>query len=134
MTVDHREKEFEKSIVDHLVKHGSYIEGTTSEFDNQKALLPQTLIAFIRNTQPKAWEKLSAIHQDKVEENFIKRLCKELDNGILKVLRHGITDYGVHFDLMYSAPETSLNSEAIELYNMNILTVIRQVNHSPKSY
>jgi len=49
---------------------------------------------------------------------------------MIHVLRHGITDYGIHVDLMYSAPQTGLNPDAVELYNRNILTVIRQVKHS----
>jgi len=131
MTVDHKEKEFERSIVQHLVEHGGYVEGDPADFDSHLALDKSSTLSFIKNSQPKAWEKLSSIHQAKVEENFIKRLCRELDShGMLHVLRHGITDYGVNLKLMYSAPETSLNPESVELYNKNILTVTRQVHHS----
>ncbi len=134
MTVDHREREFERSIVEHLVKHGSYTEGNPGDYDAHNALLPGTVIAFVKDSQPKAWERLATVHQAKVEENFIARLCKELDtNGMLHVLRHGVMDYGIHVDLMYSAPHTGLNPEAMELYRKNILTVIRQVNHSEKN-
>ena len=79
MTVDHKEKEFERSIVQQLVEHGGYVEGNPDEFDNHLALLPRTVITFVKDSQPKAWKRLSTIHQAKVEENFIKR------NGILMV-------------------------------------------------
>ena len=101
MTVDHKEREFERSIVEHLVKHGGYIEGKPADFDAHNALVTESVIAFIKDSQPKAWERLVTIHQRKAKDNFITRLCKELDtHGMLHVLRHGVTDYGVHVDLM----------------------------------
>src|SRR4030042_5362667 len=134
MIVDHREREFENSIIAHLVEHGGYIEGNPVGFDCRNALDIATVLKFIISSQPRKWEKLCTIHQDKVEDNFIKRLCSELDSkGMLGVLRHGLDDYGVHFDLMYSAPETTLNQEAIGNYNKNILTVTRQVHFSEKN-
>ncbi len=134
MTTDHKEKEFEQSIVQHLVDHGGYVEGKPEDFDPKLALLPQALMEFVKDSQPEAWERLETIHQAAVEDKFINRLCKELDShGMLHVIRHGITDYGVHVDCMYSAPHTGLNPEAVELYKSNVLTVIRQLNHSEKN-
>jgi type I restriction enzyme R subunit len=134
MTVDHREREFERSIVAHLVAHGEYVEGNPDNFDSQSALSVKDVIGFVKDSQPKAWERLVTVHQAKSEENFIARLVKELDaHGMLHVLRHGITDYGVHVDMMYSAPQTGLNPEAKALYEKNILTVTRQVNHSVRN-
>lgn len=133
MTTNHKEQEFEHSIVQHIVDHGGYREGAPADFDPQTALLPGTVIQFIKGTQPKAWKRLEAIHLEKTEENIIKRICQVCDRqGLLHVLRKGITDHGVHLDLMYSAPQTSLNPDAVALYNANILTVIRQAHHSVK--
>ena len=70
MTVDHKEKEFERSIVEHLVKHSGYSEGKPGDYDTHNALLAKTVIAFIKDSQPKAWERLATVHQ----ANF-KGLC-----------------------------------------------------------
>ena len=59
-------------------------------------------------------------------------VARELDQrGTLDVLRHGITDHGVKLRLAYFKPATSLNPEAQALYDQNILTITRQVHHSP---
>lgn len=128
------EQAFETAIVDALTTNGGYQMGDPANFDRGLALDRPTLLQFIHNSQPKAWEKLAGIHGNTVEQKFIDRLCQELNQrGMLDVLRYGITDYGVRFKLAYFKPASGLNPETLTLYNQNILTVTRQVHYSTRN-
>jgi len=110
------------------------METTPSDFSRELALDKKQVIVFLKDTQFKQWEKLQAIHGADIENRVIQRLFKELDlRGTLDVLRNGIVDYGVRFDMAYFKPETKLNPETKALYDKNRLTVTRQVHYSTKS-
>jgi len=57
MPTDLTEKGFEQAVEHHLLGHG-YTKGNPSDFDPKLALDPKTLVRFLRDTQPKEWEKL----------------------------------------------------------------------------
>lgn len=125
------EKTFEDVIVDCLSNGSGYQVGSSANFSQELALDKTVLFQFVQASQPKAWQKLFDIHGLAVESKFIQRLYQELEfRGMLDVLRHGITDYGVRFKLAYFKPASSLNPETIALYEQNILTVTRQVYYS----
>ena len=50
--IDYTEKDFEKYIVNLLISRSGYIQGNDNDYNPQKALLPQTFISFIKETQP----------------------------------------------------------------------------------
>ncbi len=130
----HDETAFETAIEEHLITHGGYIKGNPKDFSVEYAMDTKILMKFLRDSQPKSWDKLNKIHGDSIEEKLIKRIHTELDNrGILDVLRKGITDYGVIFSMAYFKPVSGLNPETERLYKMNILTVTRQVEYSKKN-
>ena len=134
LTSIHNENTFESAIIQSLVEQGGYMETTPSDFSQELALDKKQVIAFLTDTQSKQWEKLQAIHGADIENRVIQRLFKELDlRGTLDVLRNGIVDYGVRFDMAYFKPETKLNPETKALYGKNRLTVTRQVHYSTKS-
>jgi type I restriction enzyme R subunit len=125
------ERAFEQAIAAQLTTYGRYEPGLPSEYEAALGFFPATILRFIQKTQQEAWAKLSEIHGEQVRTKFFQRLFKELDNrGMLDVLRHGITDYGVRFSLAYFKPATQLNPETRERYEQNILTVTRQVHFS----
>ena len=125
---------FEEHIEAHLLEHGGYERGAQEDWSQELALDRKILFEFLRASQPREWDKLSQIHGAQVETRFLQRLVKELDNrGTLDILRHGITDYGVSFRLANFAPASGLNEETRRLYNLNRLTVIRQLRYSLKS-
>jgi len=129
----HTEETFEQAIEEHLLEHGGYIRGEAANFDPRSALDRETLLAFLKETQPKNWERIQTIHGAQAEDKVVNRLVKVLDQrGLLDVLRKGFTDYGVQFDLAYFRPETSLNPDTERLYGLNRLTVTRQVHYSTK--
>ena len=60
---DHRHTEaaFETVIEAHLLANG-YTRLASEGFDRERAIFPETVLAFIRETQPPEWAKLEALH------------------------------------------------------------------------
>lgn len=134
MSINYKEITFESAIEDYLLQFGGYQKGISTDYNRELAMDTGVLFSFIKETQPKEWQKLSKIHGAGVEQKFLQRLVKELDNrGMLDVLRHGIVDLGVKFQLAYFKPVSGMNYDANELYHQNILTVTRQVKYSLKN-
>lgn len=128
------EKAFEEAIEHSLLTNGGYSKGNPNDFDREVALDKKSIIDFLKSSQPEQWRKLSEIHVSDVEDKVIQRILKELEiNGMLNVIRHGFTDYGVKFQMAYFKPETSLNPETEYLYSLNRLIITRQVKYSPKN-
>lgn len=129
----HTELTFEEAIEASLLSNGGYVKGDSKDFDAQLGLFPSYIIDFLKDTQPKQWDKLSTIHKDDVETKVIQRLIRELDlRGTLDVCRNGFTDYGVKFKMGYFKPETSLNQESEVLYSKNHLSATRQLYYERK--
>ncbi|SFH39192.1 type I restriction endonuclease subunit R [Pontibacter chinhatensis] len=127
----HTEQTFEEAIESFLIEEGGYTKGDRYNFNKDLALDRTVALSFLQTTQPKAWLKLSQMHGMDMEKKLLQRLSKELElRGTLDVLRNGISDLGVKFRMAYFKPESSLNPEAETLYEMNQLTVTRQVKYS----
>ncbi|GAB4495712.1 MAG: DEAD/DEAH box helicase family protein [Saprospiraceae bacterium] len=131
----HTEKAFEDAIEAALLSaEGGWQRGDAANFSRQLALDENVLFAFLEDTQADQWRRLEAIHRGNARQKFLERLDKELSAvGMLDVLRNGITDNGVQFKLAYFKPAHSLNPETERLYNLNRLTVTRQVKYSLKN-
>jgi type I restriction enzyme R subunit len=66
-----------------------------TEADRERAIFPETVLAFIQETQPREWAKLEALHGDRTRDQVFGDLCKWMDaNGWLATLRHGFMCYG----------------------------------------
>ena len=84
------EAAFETVIEAHLLQNG-YVRVASESFDRERAIFPETVLAFIRETQPKEWAKLEALHGDKTSEQILGDLCKWIDqNGALATLRYDL--------------------------------------------
>ena len=129
----HKEDVFETEVVELLTKHSGYIEGTSQGYDKELALYTQDLIAYVKATSPKAYEKLEKMNGTKVDEAICKRVANQLDtNGLLYSLRNEIKDKGAKFKLCQFKPELH-NQDIQERYDANILRVVRQVYYSTKN-
>lgn len=126
-----KEKAFEEAIEQYLITKGGYTKGNPKNFNRELALDIDTLIEFIKRTQPKKWERYETIYGSLSEESFIKRFCKEVKtNGLLAVLRHGFKDRGIKFEVAYFKPANTDNEERVKLYEENILHCTRQLHYS----
>ena len=134
MTVGrHSEAAFETVIEAHLVENG-YVSVAREGFDRERAIFPETVLAFIRETQPKEWAKLEALHGDKTGEQVLGDLCKWMDhNGSLATLRHGFKCYGRTLHAAYFKAAHELNPELEARFAANRLGLTRQLHFSPRS-
>ena len=129
----HFETAFETVIETHLLENG-YVPINREGFDRERAIFPETVLAFIRETQPKEWAKLEALHGDKTGEQVLGDLCKWMDtNGALATLRHGFKCYGRTLHTAYFKAAHELNPELEAHYAANRLGLTRQLHFSPRS-
>lgn len=128
------ENTFETAIEQALVQNGGYSIGDPNTYSKELGFFKDEILAFLQNSQPKKWEKISAIHGKDAENRVLQRLYKELDlRGALDVLRKGFVDYGVRFQMAFFKPASGLNPDAIQMYNSNSLKVYRQIYYSKKN-
>lgn len=126
-----KERNFEADIEKYLITQGGYIKGNPESLDRATALDKQTFLTFIKTTQPQKWEKHCKNYPTNPEEALLKRFQNEVANtNLLYVLRHGFTDRGVKFLACYFKPESTLNPDAVQKYNQNILHCTRQMKFS----
>ena len=127
------EAAFESVIEAHLLAHG-YISIAGDGFDRERAIFPETVLTFIRETQPKEWAKLGALHGDKTGEQVLSDLCKWMEiHGSLATLRHGFKCYGRTLRAAYFKAAHELNPELESRYAANRVGLTRQLHYSTRS-
>ena len=129
----HSEAAFETVIEAHLLQNG-YVSVARDGFDRDRAIFPDTVLAFIRETQPVEWAKLEALHGEQTGEQILTDLCKWMDaNGSLATLRHGFKCYGRTLHAAFFKAAHELNPELEARYAANRLGLTRQLRFSPQS-
>lgn len=131
---DVKEKRFEQDIEEYLITKGGYVKGNPAAFNRESGLDEGTFISFVKNSQPKLWERYVAIYGDASEKQLIDRFTREVkQTNLLNVLRHGFTDRGIKFRAVFWKPETSLNETSRIQYEANIFHCTRQLHYSVKN-
>ena len=129
----HSESAFETVIEHHLLGNG-YVVITPDAFDRERAIFPSVALDFIRETQPKEWAKLEALHGAKTGDQILSDLCKWMDaNGSLATLRHGFKCFGRTLHAAYFKAAHELNPELEDRYAKNRLGLTRQLHFSARS-
>jgi len=129
----HSEAAFETVIEAHLLANG-YTSVAPEGFDRERAIFPETVLAFIHETQPKEWAKLEALHGERTGEQILGDLCKWMDqNGALTTLRHGFKCYGRTLHVAFFKAAHELNPELETRYAANRVGLTRQLHYSPRS-
>jgi type I restriction enzyme R subunit len=152
MTTDTSEKGLETLIVRHMtgvdgfaVAPGAtgknpetagtgYFCGSPKDFDRAYALDVPQLFAFLLATQPEAYKKLAmadaADPKDINRLKFLARLSNEIGKrGVIDVIRKGVDDGPLHFDLFYGTPSPG-NAKAQALHAQNRFSITRQLAYS----
>lgn len=134
MSQAYHEVHFEEYVVQKLVENG-WLEGKASDYDQQRALYPEDVVSWVKETRPDAWDKLVRMNGNDAENVLLDRVAKELGaktGGTINVIRHGLKIAGVgKIILSQSAPEDLNNQGVIERYRANRLRVVRQVKYCP---
>jgi type I restriction enzyme R subunit len=126
------EAAFETVIESHLLKNG-YTRIAEAGYDRARAIFPETILDFIRETQPKEWAKIEALNHEKTGELIIADLCKWMDaHGSLATLRHGFKCYGRTLRVAFFKAAHGLNPELETRYAANRVGITRQLHFSER--
>ncbi|MCP4676941.1 MAG: type I restriction endonuclease subunit R [Deltaproteobacteria bacterium] len=129
----HTEAAFE-SVLHNSLLDGGYKEVPRDAFDRQRAVFPEVVLRFIRETQAKQWDKLEALHSDKTGERIIHDLCRWMDaHGSLATLRHGFKCYGRTLRVAFFKAAHDLNPELETRHRANCVGVTRQLHYSTRN-
>lgn len=127
------ERAFETVIEAHLLANG-YVSLDRAGYDKERAIFPATVLAFIRQTQPKEWTRLESLLGVKTGDQILEDLCKWMGaNGSLATLRHGFKCYGRTLRVAFFKAAHELNPELEALYAANLVGITRQVYYSTRS-
>ncbi len=127
---DTKESGFETLIVDWLVQHNGYEEGSNSDYDKEYAIDETRLLRFLRDTQPTEIAKLGIDASEIKKRQFFNRLSSEITKrGIIDVLRNGVKVYPADLIMFYLTP-TENNQKQKELFEKNIFSVTRQLRYA----
>ena len=130
----HREINLEAEICDRLAAAGwLHTAGDAALYDRARALLPADVVAWVAQTQPKAWETLTKNHGAAAEPMLLDRIRKQMDErGTLEVLRRGVEMIGLRapIQLAQFKPALAMNADLQARYNANRLRVVRQLHYS----
>ncbi|MBL0937885.1 MAG: DEAD/DEAH box helicase family protein [Gemmatimonadaceae bacterium] len=130
ITPRHSETAFETVIEHHLLSHG-YVAVSCDDFVHDRAVFAPVVLEFIKDTQPREWAKLEALHGAKTGEQILTDLCKWMDtHGSLATLRHGFKCYGRTLYAAFFKAAHELNPELEERYAKNRVGITRQLHHS----
>lgn len=124
------EKEYQRFIIDRLVKDNSYIERKATSFDRYFAMDRELLFKFLYDTQAEQMQSLEKIYKDDLQEtlvNFINSEVTKTRGSLLHILKHGIEISNLKLNLMYTKPATNFNKELLSKYEKNIFSVTEEV-------
>ncbi|WP_311439167.1 type I restriction endonuclease, partial [Fannyhessea vaginae] len=125
-----KENGLETLIVNWLVTHNGYEEGTNADYNKECAIDDARLFRFLETTQPTEFNKLGINKSEQQKRSFLNRLQTELaKRGIIDVLRNGIKVYPADLILFYLTPSEN-NLKAQEQFAQNIFSVTRQLRYS----
>lgn len=131
---DVKEKRFEEDIESYLISYGGYTKGNPASFNRYSGLDEATFVEFIKNSQPKQWQRFEAIYGDSSAQQIVDRFSREVkQTSLLNVFRHGFTDRGIKFRPIFWKPETTLNETSRLQYEANIFHCTRQLHYSVKN-
>jgi type I restriction enzyme R subunit len=126
----HSEGAFETVIEETMLANGAVPEPAVG-FDRERAIFPETVLTFIRATQPKEWKALEALHGENTGAQILTDLTKWMDReGSLTTLRHGFKCYGKTLRVAFFKAAHGLNPELEARYAANRVGITRQLHFS----
>lgn len=107
-----------------------WIPGDADDYDRNYAVDLKQLRLFLEATQPKVAEALDLANDSPARRKFLARLQGVIEKeGVIHVLRKGISDGPLTIDLYYPTP-TPGNTNAVKLFGENRFSVCRQLRYS----
>ena len=132
--IETTEKRFESDIESYFLSPAGGYTHCEDSYDSKLGLYKDTLIRFIQDSQPRAWQRFVNMNAVDPERKFCLAFNNACDiDGVIHVLRHGFKHRGVSFRVCYFLPESSLNQTDAENYRKNIFHCIRQWHYSAEN-
>ncbi|GAF53447.1 type I restriction endonuclease [Psychrobacter sp. JCM 18900] len=124
------ERELEEHIVKSMVNMG-YIQGDYNDYDKQFAIDRVLFWQFLQDTQQKELDKIIKFNPHGWQDKILHRLDRVIkNNGVLHILKHGLSVDDATFNLLYPAPLASSSQKIKDNYQTNIFSITRQVYYS----
>ncbi len=131
------EKQFESNIEAFLISPtGGYRKATDAGYtlSSGMALDIQTLVEFVKATQPVMWQRFEKQCNSDPYRKFYKCFEDAVQmDGLLSVMRHGFKHRGMDFKVCYFKPESTLNDTTVKRYEQNVCQCIRQWHYSEQN-
>jgi type I restriction enzyme R subunit len=130
-----KESAFEEHIENELAKLHKFLKrNTETDYDKVTTFDRELLFKFLRTTQGDKLARLEETYGDTLESRLLCRIDEEISkHGVINILRKGIEEGPVRFDLIFFRPASGLNPEIEKLFQGNIFSVMRQVKFSQAS-
>jgi type I restriction enzyme R subunit len=108
--------------------------GQPTNYDRAHCIDVVQLFAFLNVTQPETLAKLNIGNyrdaKDISRQKFLARISSEIGKrGVIDVLRNGIADGPLRFEMFYGTPSPG-NDKAAELFSRNRFSITRQLRYS----
>jgi type I restriction enzyme R subunit len=113
---------------------GGWHAGNPAHYDRGQCLDVVQLFAFLRATQQEKLAKLQIGNfqdlKNIARQKFLARVSAEIGKrGVIDVLRRGVSDGPLHFELFYGTPSPG-NDKAAERFAQNRFSITRQLRYS----
>lgn len=130
----HKEIRLEDEICADLAAAGWLHDAADAgRYDRTQSLYVDDVVAWIKASQPKAWEAIDKSHGAAATQMVAERLRKALDSqGALSVLRQGFEMVGQRqpIAMCQFKPALAMNADLQARYQANRLRVVRQLHYS----
>ena len=131
------ERQFETNIEAFLISPaGGYTKATDAGYvaSSSMALDINTLVEFVKTTQPVMWKRFEKQCNSDPYKKFYKCFEDAVQmDGLLSVMRHGFKHRGMDFKVCYFKPESTLNDVAVKRYKQNVCQCIRHWHYSEQN-
>lgn len=129
----HTERAFEDAVEAVLVSD-KWERGLANTYNHELGIDTSELSTFLGASQPAQWDRLKDAYGEEEEraiQRFAGLVAKQIDGrGLLDVLRHGVVDRNIKLRLAFFKPAHTLAAGALDEYDSNRLTVVRQFHYS----
>jgi type I restriction enzyme R subunit len=129
MATGTKEIHFEEDIEKYLTSPaGGYRSVSPTRYDRELALLPEEVVAFVRESRPERYKALQDQYGPQTDTRIVQELARQLKtHGTLHVLRKGYKDRGVAMTWAWFKPASGMNPDHAIWYAANRFAVVRQV-------
>jgi type I restriction enzyme R subunit len=123
------ETALEDCIQQSLINDAGYQQGNPADFDREFAIDRVKFWQFLETTQPDELAKLK--DRPNWQRLILERLDRKLKkDGVLSVLKKGISIDSAQLILLYSQPYNTANAQVSANFEQNIFSLTRQVHYA----